>query len=265
MADPLLSISFESASVPTPCLVFIPCHIEPDMRFSLIRLSDNLLLGVFKASLASAFDNLPRQVRRCISVSWLSSIARAGILVICLMVWLAFRHAPSLTSSLNLVEVETLPSGQVMLSYPSLSLRSTSTMVSSDSSSGIPQDFSLRLIPAVTLALYQRPGETSPVPSPAFTTSRSPIRRRVLCSCYPGSTPLPWPSVSISNSAPSCSPFGANITTLQDSLDVTGCCFAPLSQRVTRFSTSGYPDALDACYVAPWRLPRPDFHRLADR
>ena len=31
-----------------------------------------------------------------------------------------------------------------------------------------------------------------------------------------------------------------------------------------RFSTSGCPDALDACYVAPWRLPRPDLHRLAD-
>jgi hypothetical protein len=31
-----------------------------------------------------------------------------------------------------------------------------------------------------------------------------------------------------------------------------------------RFSTSGHPNALDAYYVAPWRLPRPDFHRLAD-
>jgi hypothetical protein len=30
-------------------LVSIPCHIEPDMRFSLIRLSDNLLPAVFKA------------------------------------------------------------------------------------------------------------------------------------------------------------------------------------------------------------------------
>lgn len=30
-------------------LVFIPCHIEPDMRFSLIRLSDNLRPAVFKA------------------------------------------------------------------------------------------------------------------------------------------------------------------------------------------------------------------------
>jgi hypothetical protein len=30
-------------------LVSIPCHIEPDMRFSLIRLSDNLLPAAFKA------------------------------------------------------------------------------------------------------------------------------------------------------------------------------------------------------------------------
>ena len=30
-------------------LVFIPCHIEPDMRFSLIRLSDNLRPAAFKA------------------------------------------------------------------------------------------------------------------------------------------------------------------------------------------------------------------------
>jgi len=29
-------------------LVSIPCHIEPDMRFSLIRLSDNLLPAAFK-------------------------------------------------------------------------------------------------------------------------------------------------------------------------------------------------------------------------
>jgi len=48
VADPLLSVSCESASVPSPCLVSIPCHLEPDMRFSLIRLSDNLLLGAFK-------------------------------------------------------------------------------------------------------------------------------------------------------------------------------------------------------------------------
>jgi hypothetical protein len=63
VADPLLSVSCESASVPSPCLVSIPCHIEPDMRFSLIRLSDNLLLGVFKTSIVPDFSNLPQQVK----------------------------------------------------------------------------------------------------------------------------------------------------------------------------------------------------------
>jgi hypothetical protein len=37
-------------------LVSIPCHIEPDMRFSLIRLSDNLLLGVFKTFIVTTFQ-----------------------------------------------------------------------------------------------------------------------------------------------------------------------------------------------------------------
>jgi len=55
VADPLLSISSESDSVPSPFLVFIPCHLEPDVRFSLIRLSDNLLPGAFKVSSALAF------------------------------------------------------------------------------------------------------------------------------------------------------------------------------------------------------------------
>jgi hypothetical protein len=31
-------------------LVSIPCHLEPYVRFSLIRLSDNLHLGAFKRS-----------------------------------------------------------------------------------------------------------------------------------------------------------------------------------------------------------------------
>jgi len=44
-------------------LVSIPCHIEPDMRFSLIRLSDNLRLGVFKTFVVPTFSNLPQQVK----------------------------------------------------------------------------------------------------------------------------------------------------------------------------------------------------------
>ena len=92
-------------------LVSIPCHIEPDMRFSLIRLSDNLRLGVFKASIITGFFlTCHSKSIRYMFASWLSSIVRVGVLVICLVVELALQHAPSLTSSLNLVEVETLPS-----------------------------------------------------------------------------------------------------------------------------------------------------------
>lgn len=61
-----------------------------------------------------------------------------------------------------------------MLSYPALSRRSTGTMDSSDFSSGIPPDFSLRLIPTVTLVLYLRPDETHPVPSPTYSATRIP-------------------------------------------------------------------------------------------
>jgi hypothetical protein len=32
--------------------------------------------------------------------------------------------------------------------------------------------------------------------------------------------------------------------------------------RTLRFSTSGHPEALRACYMASWQLPRPDSHRL---
>jgi hypothetical protein len=55
-----------------------------------------------------------------LSPFWPSSLVCAGVLVICPGVCLAFfGHAPSLTSSLSLVEVEALPSWQVVLSCPS--------------------------------------------------------------------------------------------------------------------------------------------------
>ena len=78
----LLSISVERAYRDPLILVFIPCHIEPDMRFALIRLSDNLLPGAFKASSALAFLLTATAVRlSSVSAFWLSGIVRAGILV----------------------------------------------------------------------------------------------------------------------------------------------------------------------------------------
>src|SRR4030042_4644512 len=69
-------------------LVSIPCHIEPDMRFSLIRLTDNLLLGVFKTSIVPALYNLPRQAKHlhfCLlalkySLRWSSRDLSCGVI-----------------------------------------------------------------------------------------------------------------------------------------------------------------------------------------
>ena len=74
----------------------------------------------------------------------------------------------------------------------------------------------------LTVPMTESPREAArplPAPIPACDAKRT----------APGSSPLPWPSLRMTNSAPSCSPHGANISTLQDSLDVTGCCFAPHS------------------------------------
>ena len=36
------------------------------------------------------------------------------------------------------------------------------------------------------------------------------------------------------------------------------------AEGIFRFSTPSHPEALETCYVALWRLPRPDFHRLVN-
>ena len=38
----------------------------------------------------------------------------------------------------------------------------------------------------------------------------------------------------------------------------------PFLRGILRFSTTGHPEALGACYVASWQLPRLDSHQLAD-
>jgi hypothetical protein len=59
-----------------------------------------------------------------------------------------------------------------------------------------------------------------------------------LSRLLPGSSPLPWPSLSLTSSAPSGSRCRAKISTLpcervRHSLHVTGCCFALLPQEDT--------------------------------
>jgi len=161
--------------------------------------------------------------------------------VICLWVLLShilYGHAPSLTSSLSSVEVETLPSHRVVLSRWSSVLWPPPT-----SHPASPWISLLQLIPAITMGVGHRPNETSPVPSSTFTTSRSPYAGEFFGAAFPGSSRLPWPSLSLTRSALPGSPSGANLSTLQDSLYVAGCGFALLSQEVTTLQHHQSPDS----------------------
>jgi len=117
------------------------------------------------------------------------------------------------------------------------------TTASSDFSSDILQDFTLRLIPSVWTVLYRPPDETSPVPSSTFATSHTPYTGEFFAAVS-GSWPLLLPSPCVTGSALSCSPYGANMSVLQVSLYVTGCCFASLSQGVTTLRHNQSPDCI---------------------
>lgn len=86
-----------------------------------------------------------------------------------------------------------------------------------------------------------RPREISPVARIAFPASRSPDAGECLGAAAPDASPLPWPSRSLQRSALPCSPLGAHMSTRQDSLDGTGCWFAPPSQRETPLRHTGSP------------------------
>ena len=83
------------------------------------------------------------------------------------------------------------------------------------------------------MGVDHRPNKTSPVLSPTFTTSRSPYAGEFFGAAFPGSSRLPWPSLSLTSLALPCSPLRANLSALQDSLHVAGCGLALLSQEVT--------------------------------
>jgi hypothetical protein len=113
-----------------------------------------------------------------------------------------------------------------------------------------------------------RPRETSPAPSPAFTTSRPPHAGEFFGATFSGSSHLPWPSPSLTGWALPCSPSGANLSTLQACPEIVegihfmsrAAVLPSFLRRTQRFSTSGRPEALVACYATSWQ----DFHRLAD-
>ena len=108
----------------------------------------------------------------------------------------------------------------------------------------------LQLIPIVTTDVNRRPSETSPVPSPTFTTSRSPYAGGFLTAVLPGSSPLPWPSPSLTGSAPSFSLSGLTFRRCKIHFMLRAVVLLSFLRRLHRFSTTSHPAALDACYLA---------------
>ncbi len=76
--------------------------------------------------------------------------------------------------------------------------------------------------------------ELSPVPSSTFTTFRFPYAEGFFEAVYPDSSPLPWPSPNYEGLGfLFISAMLSKFTTLQNSLDVTDCCFAHPSRTNT--------------------------------
>ena len=108
----------------------------------------------------------------------------------------------------------------------------------------------LRLIPFVTLAVGHRPDEISPVPSPTFTTSRSPYTGGSFAAALPGSSPLPWPSLLAHKLGSLFLPFGLTFRRGKIHFMLRAVASLSLLRRLQRFGTPGHPGAPVACYLA---------------
>jgi hypothetical protein len=134
-----------------------------------------------------------------------------------------------------------------------------------------PCPASVRL-PVVRLYAPPPPDPQMPGPGEGLPSSRvhllalpSPVPRRVL-------ERLPFQVFGavrglrrdLSGSALSC-PLRVGLTRLQGSRDAAGWPVAsPKGLLTLRFDAERFPPTPAACYGAPWRLPRPDLHRLAN-
>jgi hypothetical protein len=151
-------------------------------------------------------------------------------------------HAPSLTSPLDTAEAGTLSSGRVLLSLPSAVLWPPPT-----SHTASPQTSTFTALYLGLHSLWKlRPHEISLVLLMALPAFRSPYAEEFFEAASPDPSPLPWPSRSLKRSALLCSPFRANISTLQDSLYGTDYRVAPPSQSQLRFTTW--------CHHRQWEL-----------
>src|SRR4030067_548051 len=183
-------------------LVSTPCHLKPCMRFSLTRVSDNLLPEAFE---------VPCRTFSTIELCCLDDHQY------CNPLRLLTRRTPGLRIHV--------------------------------------------LIPGVTRDVGLRPREISLVALPTFPTFRSPYAGEFFEAASPESSPLPWPSLCLRSSALPCPLSGLTLRRCRIPFMGRTAGLHLLLRGILRFATPGYPRAAGACYVALWRLPRPDFHR----
>jgi hypothetical protein len=181
-----------------------------------------------------------------LSLFWLSSIVCAEVLVICLAMWLAFRHAPSLTFSLDLVEVEALPSHRVLLSRWSSVHYGLLRLLTR-----LPPGFhlfglyhSLRWLWAtdrMRSLLFHRLLSQHPVlhtPKGSLRLQFQVLRRFHGLRC------------ATSNSAPSCPVSGSRSRRCKIHFMLRAVALLPFRRGLQRFCTTSRPAAQVACYVA---------------
>ncbi len=179
-----------------------------------------------------------------------------------LLVWLdpiLSGHAPPLTSPLNVVEAEALPSDPVLLSEPSAVIWPLPTSHTAYHRISRPRLYRrLRRLwtsDHMRSPLFHHQLSPHSIPPTPESPSRLHIqnlhlfrglRSRAMSSALPDPlSRLTYRRCRI--------PFMVRTVGLH-----------LLHRGILRFSTSSHPEALGARYSALWRLPRPDFHRLVD-
>ena len=127
-----------------------------------------------------------------------------------------------------------------------------STIASSDFSPGFPLDFAFRLIAVVTVDVA-----TDQVRPPLFhrLLSQHPAlptpegSSRLLSRLFTASMAF----VVVEQLGSLLFPFGLTFRRCKIHFVLRAAVLHSLLGRILRFSTSGHPEALGACYVASWR------------
>src|SRR5512132_2352442 len=138
-----------------------------------------------------------------------------------------------------------------------------STMASSDFSLDVSRDFASGLYPQlrrmwaagrVSPPLFHR--RLSQHPAPPTPEGSSALRSRFLAPSMAFAWPERLGSLWV--------PVGLTSRRCGICVLLRAAVLHPFLRGIRRFSPASHPEALGACSVASWQLPRPDLHRSAN-